>query len=64
MKAKEYDYRAHQKYRKEKCRKIQIELVKERDAEMLAWLDAQPSKQGYLKALIRADMEKHIEKED
>ena len=59
MKTRECDYRAHQKYKKEKCRRIQIELVKNRDADMLAWLDAQPSKQGYLKDLIRADMEKH-----
>lgn len=29
------------------------------DAEVLAWLDAQPNKQGYVKELIRRDMEAH-----
>ena len=27
------------------------------DRDVLAWLDAQPNKAGYVKALIRADME-------
>ena len=26
------------------------------DADLLAWLDAQPNKAGYVKALIREDM--------
>uniref|UniRef100_A0A7C9P5U8 Uncharacterized protein n=1 Tax=Muribaculaceae bacterium Z82 TaxID=2304548 RepID=A0A7C9P5U8_9BACT len=31
-----------------------------READMLAHLDAQPNKAGYLKALIRADMEGRV----
>ena len=27
------------------------------ERDILAWLDAQPNKQGYIKDLIRADME-------
>ena len=56
MKIPECDYRASQKYRREKCRKIQIELNKVIDADILEWLDAQPNKQGYLKQLIRDDI--------
>ncbi len=58
MKIRECDYRASQKYRREKCRKVQIELNKTIDADILEWLDAQPNKQGYLKDLIRADIAK------
>lgn len=56
MKVKECDYRASQKYRMEKCRKITLELNKKIDEDILAWLDSQPNKQGYLKDLIRSDM--------
>lgn len=30
-----------------------------RERDLLEWLDAQPNKAGYLKSLIRADMEAH-----
>ena len=52
----EVSKRASQKYRMEKCRKITLELNKTIDEDMLVWLDSQDNKQGYLKALIRADM--------
>ena len=58
MKVRESDYRTSQKYQIEKCRKITMNLVKSRDADILAWLDSQENKQGYLKDLIRADMER------
>ena len=31
------------------------------DRDILAWLDAQPSKAGYIKRLIREDMEAHTD---
>lgn len=58
MKIPESNYRAAQKYRREKCRQVRIELNKVYDADILDWLDAQPNKQGYLKDLIRADIAK------
>lgn len=64
MKIPESNYRASQKYKREKCRKITLELNRRIDEDILTWIDSQPNKSGYLKALIRADMEKHIEKED
>lgn len=51
--------RASQKYRMEKCKKITLELNKKLDEDILVWLDSQENKQGYLKQLIRADMQAH-----
>ena len=59
MKIRESNYRASQKYRAEKCRKVQLELNKRIDADVLDWLDSLPNKAGYIKDLIRADMEKN-----
>jgi len=56
MKTKEYDYRATQKYIKENLRNISLMCNKKYDDDILVWLDSQDNKQGYLKALIRADM--------
>ena len=58
MKIPECDYRASQKYQREKTRSIGMQLNLKYDADILAWLDSQPNKQGYLKDLIRADMAK------
>lgn len=59
MKIRESDYRASQKYQKEKCRKITLLLNKRIDEDILVWLDSQDNKSGYLKKLIRADMERN-----
>lgn len=59
MKIRECDYRASQKYQKEKCRKITLLLNKRIDEDILVWLDSQDNKSGYLKQLIRADMERN-----
>lgn len=59
MKIRESDYRASQKYQREKCRKITVQMNKRIDADVLDWLDSLPNKAGYIKDLIRADMEKH-----
>lgn len=56
MKVKECDYRASQKYLKEKCRNVGMRLNLKYDSDILEWLDAQENKQGYLKQLIRDDM--------
>lgn len=44
------------KFEKEKCTRISIKLVNNTDADILAHLAKQPNKQGYIKALIRADI--------
>lgn len=46
-----------QQYAKDKLQQIRLTLNKDHDADLIAWLDRQPNKQGYLKQLIRADME-------
>ncbi|MBR3038047.1 MAG: hypothetical protein IKI52_05035 [Clostridia bacterium] len=56
MNVRESDYRASQKYQKEKCRKITLLLNKKIDEDLLVWLDSQENKSGYLKKLIREDM--------
>lgn len=51
--------RASAKYNKEKTRLINIRLMLSSDADILDHLDKLPNKQGYIKSLIRADMELH-----
>ena len=53
MKKSEYD----KQYAKEKLQQIKLTLNKVTDAELLEWISKQPNKQGYLKELIREDME-------
>ncbi|MBO5681286.1 MAG: hypothetical protein J6T99_00940 [Oscillospiraceae bacterium] len=43
-------------YAKENLQQIKFVLNKETDADILAWLNQQPNKAGYLKELIRRDM--------
>jgi hypothetical protein len=46
-----------QQYAKQKILQIAFRLNKDLDADLIAWLEQQPNKQGYLKQLIRQDME-------
>lgn len=48
-----------QQYAKDMLQRISIALNKEHDADILEWLGNKPNKQGYIKELIRADMEKN-----
>lgn len=48
--------RARDKYNREKTKCVSIRFFPS-DMELLGWLDEQPSKAGYIKDLIRADME-------
>lgn len=45
-------------YRRDHVRQIKFDLSIEHDADILAFLDSLPNRTGYLKALIRADIEK------
>lgn len=45
-------------YMKSNIQRVNINLNKVHDADILEFLDKQPNKQGYIKALIRADIKK------
>lgn len=48
-------------YIKKNIRQFTFKLNKlfPEDQEMIAWLEAQPNKNDYIRTLIEADMEKH-----
>lgn len=50
--------KAQIKYAKNNTKDIRISLNKKTDADILEMLESQPNKQGYIKQLIRADIEK------
>jgi hypothetical protein len=54
--ASEAQRKAVKKYR-EKTKKLQLEFSPA-EADMWEHIQSQPNKQGYIKSLIRADMEK------
>lgn len=47
-----------QEYQKENLLRVVVKLNKLHDEDILQHLEKQPNKQGYIKALIRADIEK------
>ena len=49
--------RANAKYAKEKVRQVGLKFYPA-ESDIYEWLQTQPNKQGYVKALIRADMER------
>jgi len=51
-------YARQQAYMKSKCKGIYLTFVLSTDADILDHLDQQPNRQGYIKALIRADIDK------
>lgn len=57
-KTSEAQLRAVQKYKKEKSKRISIEFSPV-DTKLWEHIQSQPNKQGYIKGLIRADMEKN-----
>lgn len=56
--ATEAHIKAQKKYDVENTRQISLKLNLRTDKDVLEKLDSMPSKQGYIKALIRADMKK------
>ena len=46
-------------YAKENTQQIKFVLNKNLDADIIEWLGTKPNKQGYIKALIRRDMEQN-----
>lgn len=49
-------YRASQKYKKEKVKRITVDFSP-KESDLWDHVQGQPNKQGYIKGLIRADME-------
>ena len=49
--------RAAQKYKREKVKRVYLEFSPA-EADLFDQVSKQPNKQGYIKSLIRADMEK------
>ena len=47
------------RYEAANCTQIKLKLNNKTDADILAYLEAQENKQGYIKALIRADIARH-----
>ena len=58
--ATEAQKKARKKY-KEKIKRITLDFSPT-EAELWEYINSQPNKQGYIKALIRADMERKTEK--
>lgn len=56
--ATEAQIKAQAKYDAENTRQVHLKLNLGTDGDVLEKLDSVPSKQGYIKRLIRADMEK------
>lgn len=56
--ATEAQIKAQKKYDAENTRQVHLKLNRRTDEDVLEKLDSVPSKQGYIKALIRADLKK------
>ena len=54
--ATEAQIKAQAKYDKANTRQLHLKLNRHTDWDVLEKLDSVPSKQGYIKALIRADL--------
>ena len=51
--------RADAKYKKDKTTQFALRFYNATESDILEHLRAQPNKQGYIKELIRADMQKN-----
>ena len=55
------EIKAANKYNKEKTVCVQLRLNKNTDADVIEKLNSVPSKMGYIKELIRADIKQNLE---
>ena len=56
--ATEAQIKAQKKYDADNTRQVHLKLNRRTDSDVLERLDAAPSKQGYIKRLIREDLAK------
>lgn len=59
IKRSEAQKRASEKYDREHTVQIKLKLNKKTDADILEALESVPNKQGYIKSLIRKDIEQN-----
>lgn len=59
--ATEAQLKAVRKYDKANTRQVHLKLNRRTDGDVLEKLDSVPSKQGYIKELIRADIERGMQ---
>lgn len=59
--ATEAQIKAQKKYDAANTRQVHLKLNRRTDKDVLARLDEVPSKQGYIKRLIRADLQRTAE---
>ncbi len=57
--AKRTGYAANRKYDKEQTKSIAIRFMKNTESDLLAWIELQENKAGYIKSLIREDMKRN-----
>ena len=50
-------------YEKENLRQIRLKINRKTEPELIEWIEQQENIQGYIKRLIREDMEKEKEKD-
>ena len=53
----------NQRYIQKAMRQFMVKINRFTEPELLEWLESQPNKQGYIKELILADMEKNKKRE-
>ena len=63
MATSEAQKRATAKWQKLNTKSISIRFMLPGDADVLEWLSKQPNKAGYIKDLVRADMERKLNAE-
>lgn len=61
---KKTGYAAQAKYTKENTRQYIIRVMKNTELDIIEWLDRQVNKSGYIKSLIRADMNKQNQEDN
>lgn len=54
----------NQRYIKKAIRQFMVKINRFTEPELLEWLESKPNKQGYIKELILADMEKQKKGEE
>lgn len=56
--ASEAQRKAVSRYDKENTKSITVKLNRKTDADIIEWMDTKENRQGYIKEIIRKDMEK------
>lgn len=59
MPDKSKQFKRQNEWNKANVTRINVPFTHSTEQELLDWLNKQPSKAGYIKSLIRADMEKN-----